>query len=100
MDLPLGRRPDTPRVEPGLHDANGKMAITPNRRKIAKASIPRREMSFTSEVILEFCPQVISMPQPFPRRVDRVLNPLHVATFAGEDVDSPIRLQHLIDLIF
>jgi hypothetical protein len=40
------------------------------------------------------------MTQPFPRRVDGVLNPLHVATFASEDVNSPIRLEHFIDLIF
>jgi hypothetical protein len=40
------------------------------------------------------------MPQPLPRCVDRVLNPLHVATFASEDMKSPIRLEHFIDLIF
>src|ERR1700753_196566 len=40
------------------------------------------------------------MPQPLPRHVDRVLDPLHVATFASEDMNRPIRLEHFIDLIF
>jgi hypothetical protein len=40
------------------------------------------------------------MPQPLPRCVDRVLNLLHVATFANEDMNSPVRLEHVIDLKF
>jgi hypothetical protein len=50
--------------------------------------------------ILGFRPQFIPIPQPLPRCVDRVLNPLHIATFANEDMNSPIRLVHFIDLIF
>ena len=50
--------------------------------------------------ILGFGPQFIPIPQPLPRCVDRVLNPLHVATFANEDMNGPIRLEHFIDLIF
>ena len=40
------------------------------------------------------------MPQPLPRHIDRELNPLHVAALASEDVKSPIRLEHFIELIF
>ena len=40
------------------------------------------------------------MPQPLPRSIDRELDLLQVAAFARGDVNSPIRLQHFINVIF
>ena len=54
--------------------------------RLARICSRKTSRQLSQRGILGFRPQFIPIPQPLPRCVDRVLNPLHVATFANEDM--------------